>query len=109
SVEAGRFDSVNVEAAVGGPLAKDVLAGRLAVNVIQDDGYSKNRLTGHSGNDTDRWAARGSLSFTPSSNFDALLQLRYGKTSGGSIWAYNRSLFPVPGAAPGPTAPDGFL
>jgi len=105
SVEAGRFDSVNVEAAVGGPLAKDVLAGRLAVNVVRDDGYSKNRLTGHSGNDTDRWAARGSLSFTPSSSFDALVQLRYGKTDGGSIWAYNRSLFPGTAEA---TGPDGF-
>jgi iron complex outermembrane recepter protein len=108
SVEAGRFDSLNVEAAVGGPLAKDVLAGRLAVNVVQDDGYSKNRLTGHSGNDADRWAARGSLSFTPSANFDALVQLRYGKTDGGSIWAYNRALFPAPGADPAATGPDGF-
>src|SRR4030095_13963217 len=66
SVEAGRFDSVNVEAAVGGALAKDVLAGRLAVNVVRDDGYSVNRLTGHSGNDTNRWAAAGSVGVTPS-------------------------------------------
>ncbi len=105
SVEAGRFDSVNVEAAVGGPIARDVVAGRIAVNVIRDDGYSRNRLTGHSGNDTDRWAARGSLSFTPSSTFDALVQLRYGRTDGGSIWAYNRSLFPFTDAA---TGPDGL-
>jgi len=105
SVEAGRFDLVNVEAAFGGPIVSDVVAGRIAVNVIQDDGYSKNRLTGHSGNDTDRWAARGSLSFTPSSTFDALVQLRYGKTSGGSIWAYNRSLFPFTDEA---TGPDGL-
>jgi iron complex outermembrane receptor protein len=105
NVEAGRFDSLNVEAAAGGPLAKDVLAGRIAVNVVQDDGYTLNRLTGHMGNDTDRWAARGSLSFTPSSTFDALLQVRYGKTNGGSIWAYNRSLFP---ATPGAAGPDGF-
>jgi iron complex outermembrane receptor protein len=105
SVEAGRFDSINVEAAVGGPIVKDTVAGRLAVNVIRDDGYSVNRLTGNSGNDTDRWAARGSLSFTPSSTFDALVQLRYGKTDGGSIWAYNRSLFP---GTPEATGPDGF-
>lgn len=102
SVEAGRFDSVNVEAALGGPIAKDLVAGRIAVNVIRDDGYSRNRLTGHSGNDTDRWAARGSLQFTPSATFDALVQLRYGRTNGGSIWAYNRSLFPFTEQATGP-------
>jgi len=102
NVEAGRFDSLNVEAAAGGPLAKDVLAGRIAVNVVQDDGYTFNRLTGHTGNDTDRWAARGSLSFTPSSTFDALVQVRYGKTDGGSILAYNRSLLPATDEARGP-------
>jgi iron complex outermembrane receptor protein len=31
--------------------------------------------------------------------------VRYGKTDGGSIWAYNRSLFPFTDAA---TGPDGF-
>ena len=78
------------------------------MNVVRDDGYTKNRLTGHSGNDTDRWAARGSLSFTPSSTFDALVQLRYGKTSGGSIWAYNRSLFPFPATIRPPPARTAF-
>ena len=105
NLELGRFNSVNVEAALGGPIVKDVVAGRLAVNVVRDDGYSKNRLTGHSGNDTDRWAARGSLSITPSATFDALVQLRYGKTEGGSIWAYNRALFP---GTPEATGPDGL-
>lgn len=105
NVEAGRFDYINVEGAAGGPLVKDVISGRLAINVVRDDGYSKNRLTGHSGNDTDRWAARGSLSITPSEAFEALIQLRYGKTNGGSIWSYQRPLLPATEAAVGP---DGF-
>lgn len=107
NVEAGRFDSLNVEAAVGGGLVKDVLAGRVAVNVLRDDGYTLNRLTGHMGNDTDRWAVRGALSFTPSETFDALVQVRYGKSDGGSMWAYNRSIFPAPDM-PEVTGPDGF-
>jgi iron complex outermembrane receptor protein len=105
NVEAGRFDSLNVEAAVGGALAKDVLAGRVAVNVMRDDGYTLNRLTGHMGNDTDRWAARGSLSFTPTETFEGLLQVRFGKSEGGSIWAYNRSIIP---GVPEVAGPDGF-
>jgi iron complex outermembrane receptor protein len=105
SVEYGNYNTFNAEGGVGGPLIKDVLAFRLAATGTWDDGYTLNRLTGNHGNDQDRWTGRGSLLFTPTTNFSVLAQVRYGESKGGSIWAYNRSLLPNTAAA---TGPDGF-
>jgi iron complex outermembrane receptor protein len=105
SVEYGRFNSVNVEGGVSGPIVPGVLAFRAAGIYVRDDGYTLNRLTGDHGNNTDRGSARLSLSWTPSENFDGQFQFRYGKSNGGSIWAYNRSLLP---ATPAATGPDGL-
>jgi iron complex outermembrane receptor protein len=105
SLEYGNYNTVNAEGGVGGPLIKDVLAFRLSAAGTRDDGFMLNRLTGNHGNNQDRWSLRGSLLFTPNPNFDVLAELRYGQSSGGSIWAYNRSLLPQTAAA---TGPDGF-
>jgi iron complex outermembrane recepter protein len=105
SVEYGRFNALNFEGAVGGALVKDVLAGRIAATYQTDDGFTNNRLTGHDLNDANRYAVRGSLDFTPSDAFDALVQLRYGKSDGGSFIGYNRSLLPATEEA---TGPDGL-
>ena len=105
SLEYGRFNSWVFDGGVGGPVIKDVLAVRLAAAGAWDDGYTKNRLTGHKGNDQDRWALRGSALYTPTANFELLVQGRYSRSDGGSILAYNRSLFP---ATPAATGPDGF-
>jgi iron complex outermembrane receptor protein len=105
SAEYGRFNSLNLEGAVGGPIIKDVLAFRLAALYVKDDGHTLNRLTGDHGNDADRWTTRLSLLYTPTSSFQVLAQARYGLSMGGSILAYNRSILPQTAAA---TGPDGF-
>ncbi len=104
SVEYGSYNNLTLEGAVGGPITPE-LAYRASGTYLSNDGYTLNRLTGNRGNDTNRGAARFQLQWTPSDTFDALFQLRYGKSNGGSIWAYNRSLLPATAQA---TGPDGF-
>lgn len=103
--EYGRFDSVNLQGGVSLPLAKDLLSVRVAGLYQRDDGYSVNRLTGNRGNNADRWAVRGSVHFTPSNAITDDLAVTVGKSRGGSIWAYNRTLFPV---SPDVAGPDGL-
>lgn len=102
SVEYGRFNSVNVQGGVSAPLVADTLSVRLAGLYQRDDGYTLNRLTGHYGNNTDRWALRGTVHFTPTANVTDNLVVSGGRSSGGSIWAYNRSLIPQTPEAAGP-------
>lgn len=104
SVEYGSYNNLALEGAVGGPITPE-LAYRASGTYLSNDGYTLNRLTGNRGNDTNRGAARFQLQWTPSDTFDALFQLRYGKSDGGSILAYNRSLLPATAQA---TGPDGF-
>lgn len=75
---------------------------RVAGIYQRDDGYSINRLTGNRGNNADRWAVRGSVHFTPSSAITDDLAVTVGKSRGGSIWAYNRALFPASADVAGP-------
>jgi iron complex outermembrane receptor protein len=100
--EYGRFNSVNLQGGVSLPLAKDLLSVRVAGIYQRDDGYSINRLTGNRGNNADRWAVRGSVHFTPSSAITDDLAVTVGKSRGGSIWAYNRALFPASADVAGP-------
>lgn len=104
-VEYGSFNSLTTEAGIGGPIAPGVLNYRLAGTYVTNDGYTLNRLTGNRGNDADRGSARLTFGWTPSDNLEGLFQLRYGRSKGGSILAYNRSLLP---ATPAATGPDGF-
>jgi len=103
--EYGRFNSLNLQGGVSLPLVKDLLSVRVAGIYQRDDGYSVNRLTGNRGNNADRWAVRGSVHFTPSSAITDDLAVTAGKSRGGSIWAYNRTLFPV---SPDIAGPDGL-
>jgi iron complex outermembrane receptor protein len=100
--EYGRFNSVNLQGGVSLPLVRDLLSVRVAGIYERDDGYSINRLTGNRGNDANRWAVRGSMHFTPSSSITDDLAVTVGKSRGGSIWAYNRTLFPVSADVAGP-------
>jgi iron complex outermembrane recepter protein len=104
-VEYGSYNSVTTEAGVGGPIVPGVLGYRVAGTYVTNDGYTLNRLTGNYGNDADRGSLRGTLSWTPAENIEGLFQVRYGRSKGGSILAYNRSLFPATAQA---TGPDGF-
>ena len=101
----GRFNAINVQGGVGGPLVADKVAFRLSGLYVKDDGYTLNRLTGDHGNNADRWALRGQLRLTPNSNITDDISLSYSESKGGSIWAYNRSLLPQTAGA---TGPDGL-
>ncbi len=103
--EYGSFNGFTGEAGVGGPIGGETLAYRISGVYVTNDGYALNRLTGNRGNNADRGSARAQLAWTPSATFDALFQVRYGRSNGGSIWAYNRSLLPQTAGA---TGPDGF-
>jgi outer membrane receptor protein involved in Fe transport len=72
----GNFDTRRFEGAVQDSLVSDVLAGRLAVTYLRDDGVFKN-LTSGLGNtsQTDIAAARLSLLFRPSERFQTILRL----------------------------------
>ena len=105
SLEYGNFNAVRAEGGVGGPLIPGVLALRVAGLYQRDDGYMHNVLTGHNGDNADNWTTRATLVYTPTTHFDADLELTLGQNRGGSIWAYPRSLLPQTAAA---TGPDGL-
>ena len=96
SAEYGRFNSVNVQGGASVPLIADKLSVRIAGLYQRDDGYTLNRLTGHYGNNTNRWALRGTVHFTPTANVTDNLVVSTGRSTGGSIWAYNRPLLTEP-------------
>jgi len=72
----GNFDTRRFEGAVQNSLISDVLAGRFAVTYLKDDGVFEN-LTPGLGNtsQTDIAAARLSLLFRPSEQFQTILRL----------------------------------
>ena len=100
--EYGRFNSVNIQGGVSAPIATDLLSVRLSGLYENDDGYTLNRLTGHYGNDADRWAVRGSVHLMPTATITDDLAITYGKSRGGAIQAYNRTLLPSSAAVAGP-------
>jgi iron complex outermembrane recepter protein len=67
----GDFNQVKLEGALGGPIS-DTVAGRLSLATNQHDGWTENRA-GPDYNETDSRAARAQLLFTPSDEFDILL------------------------------------
>lgn len=66
------FNTFNLEAAVGGPLAQH-LDGRIAVTTTQSDGYMNNALTGNKENGQNSFAARGLLLYQPNTNLSILV------------------------------------
>ena len=57
----GNYDAVTLEGAVGGPIATDVLAFRVAGKYESRDGFGENLVTGNPVDDRDAYAFRGSL------------------------------------------------
>ncbi len=105
ALEYGRFNSVDLQGGIGGPIVPGKLDVRVSGLYTRNDGYTLNRLTGNYGNNTDRWGLRGALRWTPASNVTDDLSVSVGQSHGGSILAYNRSLIPQTAAA---TGPDGL-
>lgn len=80
----GRFNTVNIEAAVGGSIIEDSLAGRASILYQRRDGWVTNTNTGNDLDDYEDYAFRGQLLYTPNENFEALLRLHGRKLNGTS-------------------------
>ena len=76
--EYGSFNTFNLEAAVGGPLAPG-LDGRVAFVKNNSSGFFHNDLTDNSENGTDNYAARVELQARPSSDLTLLFNLHGGQ------------------------------
>lgn len=78
-LSAGRYDHKAVRAAYEMPLVDQVLAGRMALQYEQTDGFSDNHFPG--GEDlssTDQYAARLTLNYQPHDSLRAILRFHVG-------------------------------
>ncbi len=74
----GRFDRVDVRGAVGGPIVKDRVMGRLALGYDTRDGYITNTTTGSDDlREYENKIARGHLQFNLAYNAQLLLSADY--------------------------------
>ncbi len=76
--EYSSFNTINIEAAVGGPIAPG-LTGRIAFVKNYSDGFFHNDLTGKPENGTDNYAARVALQWKPTSDLTLLFNLHGGQ------------------------------
>ncbi len=76
--EYSSFNTVNIEAAVGGPIAPG-LTGRIAFVKNNSDGYFHNDVTGKSENGVDNYAARLMLKWKPADDLTLLFNLHGGQ------------------------------
>ncbi len=76
--EYSSFNTVNLEGAVGGPIAPN-LDARVAAVFNRSDGYSHNLLTGNPENGANNYATRIQLQWKPTDNFSALLAVHGGQ------------------------------
>jgi iron complex outermembrane receptor protein len=107
--EYGRFNSVNIQGGVGGPIVPDKLLVRVAGTYVRDDGYTLDRTTGKTGNNQDRYGIRAIVRFKPTDKLTDDLTLSTNQSRGGSILAYNRPLLPQTPEATGAFDPTlGF-
>jgi iron complex outermembrane receptor protein len=77
-LEGGAYDSVNIQGAVGGPIAPR-LDGRVAFSVNESGGYFHNTLTGTHENGANTFAARGALLYKPTDSLKILFNLHGGQ------------------------------
>lgn len=94
NLEYGRFNEVDLESAVGGPLVDELLKIRVSGRYNRRDGITLNRLTGlRDGAKRDRLAMRGLLEVTPSDTLSVLVNVNGGRSnSAGGL--QHRALIP---------------
>ena len=96
----GNYDALTLEGAVGGPIAGDTVAFRIAGKYEKRDGYGKNLFTGNPVDDRDAYAFRGSLQFDVTPDLELLVVADHFKEDD-----YNYAFHYF-----GPTVfPEGFL
>jgi len=105
SVDYGQFNTVNANAAIGGPIVQDKLAFRLSGQYVRDDGNFYNRTTGDHIGYQNRYAIRGQLLYTPASNVEFLVQGSFFRNRGSATTVKSRALFPT---SPASAGPDGL-
>jgi iron complex outermembrane receptor protein len=79
--EVGSLGRREFEAAVGGPVITDKLSARIAGFSLHTDGAYRNLTTGNRANGVDTQAMRGSLRFTPDSDWEVNLVVDYSKVA----------------------------
>lgn len=90
----GRFDQLDVEGALSGPITDRVL-GRLAFKTESRDGYGENPVTGSEVDDLNRRMARIHLDFLPSESFDFRLSGEwFRQEDASSVLKFIRETFP---------------
>ena len=75
--EYGRYDQLQVEGFVSGPLGEG-LSGRLAAATLQGGAFQYNRTTGESLGDADRTGVRGLLTYAPTEALSLTLDVHGG-------------------------------
>lgn len=79
----GRFNQVDVEGAVSGPIVDDVLTGRLAVTHLSRDGWVTNQYGGDKLKGYEDTAARVQFLLTPTDDLSVLLKGKFRDLSNG--------------------------
>ncbi|WP_421854344.1 TonB-dependent receptor [Novosphingobium sp.] len=108
----GRFNEVQLEGGIGGPIVKDLLKVRVAGFYNRRDGTTLNRVTGHYVNNINLWALRGIADFTPAPNVLLRLSVHGGNNTGGARQFQHRGqgvdFFGNPAQLPDGTPTDAF-
>ncbi|MEM6683529.1 MAG: TonB-dependent receptor, partial [Pseudomonadota bacterium] len=81
-VTVGRFDRVDGNVSISGPLVEDTLSGKIAVLYRTTDGFVNDLANDGRVGDLDRLIVRPALKLTPSENFDITLIGEYIKEDG---------------------------
>jgi iron complex outermembrane receptor protein len=86
----GNLNQKELQAAFGGALVDGLLAGRIAYLQEGRDGWARNRYTGDKkAGAYDDHAVRGQLLFTPTSDFEALLNVHYRTVDSWAVPGYS--------------------
>ena len=70
---AGNFGFVTAKGRISGPIAGDVLKGKLAAAYTKRNGYARNSVTGQDDGDVETFAGRATLLFQPTDTLEFLL------------------------------------
>lgn len=80
----GRYNEVQLEGGVGGPIVTDLVKMRVAGTYLRRDGWLLNRVTGNKLNDLDMWAGRAIVDVTPSEDVLIRAIVHGGQNRGGA-------------------------
>jgi iron complex outermembrane receptor protein len=103
----GNYERIRLRGAVGGPIAKDAVNGRVAFIYDNADGYQDN-LAGDAADATDHWALRGKLDFKLGDAANLVLTAQRFENQGNQGQKRRESFEGIPvyvGATPNPENP----